>query len=291
MEHDVMDTTIENEQKITFRLLGEAGRGTIEADESQRERLEEFTERVGNGEFHKVTTGTIPCTCIDGRPSLNHKELMPNAPGGTETMMVADDLTTKDFALDGDTTTRGQHANLVKFLKEQGFPVGAHIDCGANKHLAKIYAYIAQNGEALQETAQSLGYEIVKDDERNIDDHGLIIGNAAERTEFSDADAILGVVDEEDGRIDKLEGEHKEVIAIINRRVGTTLDRDMVKAEFGEDYEAFNVDEGSFEDAARVTSHMGGEDEVRQKRLAMLYFTLATAGFLCGPNMRIVVLE
>lgn len=285
MERRVMDTTIENERRITFSPLGEAGGGAIEAGEDQHERLEEFTDRVGRGEFHKETTGTIPCTCIDGRPCSNNKELMPNAPGGTEAMMIADDLTTKDFALDGDNTTRGQHANLVKFLKEQGYPVGAHIDCGANKHLAKIYAYIAQNGSTLKTIAESLGYEV------GGEDHALITGRAAERTEFSDADDILGVVREEGGRVDELEGEHKEVVAILNKRKGTTLDRDAVKAEFGEDYEAFNVDVWSFNEAARVTSHMGGEDEVRQKELATLYSTFATAGFLCGPNMRIVVLD
>lgn len=278
-------TTIENEQKVVFQTLGEVGQGTIEAGENQRERLEEFTERVGSGEFHKETKGTIPCVCIDGRPCSNNKELMPNGPGGTETLMVADDLTTKDFALDGDNTTRGQHANLVKFLKEQGLPVGAHIDCGANKHLAKIYSYMTQNASTLRTMAESFGYD-VRDE-----DHALIIGNAAGRTEFSDADDIVGVVGDEGGRVDELEGSHNEALALRNKRKGTTLDRDAVKAEFGEDYECFNIDEWSFEEAAQVISHMGGEDEVRQKRIAMLYYTLATAGVLCGPNMRFGVLD
>lgn len=277
--------TMEYEQKVDFQTLNEAGQGVIEAGENQRERLEEFTERVGSGEFHKETTGTIPCTCIDGRPCSNNKELMPNGPGGTETIMVADDLTTKDFALDGDNTTRGQHVNLIKFLKEQGFPVGAHIDCGANKYLAKIYSYMVQNASTLRTMAESFGYEVKEED------HALIIGNASERTEFSDADDILSAVEDEDERIDELEGLHNEVMAIFNRRQGTTLDRDAVKAEFGENYESFNVDEWSFEEAAQAISHMGGEDEVRQKRLAMLYYTLATAGVLCGPNMRVVVLD
>jgi len=283
MEHDVMDTTFENDARVEFMTLGAAGQGGIEAGEDQRERLEEFTERVGSGEFHRETTGTIPCACIDGRPCANNKELMPNGPGGGEVMMVADDLTTKDFALDGDTTTAGQYQNAVAFLAEAGYPIGAHIDCGANNKLPAVYAYIRDNAAALRDIAQTLGYEI------SDSDHELIVGNAAARADFSDGDEILDVARDQDGRIDELEGEHKEVVAVINRRPGTTLDRDAVKAEFGEDYEAFNVDEWSFAEAARVISHMGGEDEVRQKRTAMLYNTLAIAGLLCGPNMRVIV--
>lgn len=283
MEHDVMDATFENDARVEFMTLGAAGQGSIEAGENQQERLEEFTERVGSGEFHRETTGTIPCTCIDGRPCANNKELMPNGPGGSEVMMVADDLTTKDFALDGDTTTAGQYRNTLAFLAEAGYPVGAHIDCGANKKLPAVYAYIRDNATALRDIAQSLGYEI------SDSDHELIVGSAAARADFSDGDEILDVARNQGGRIDELEGEHKEVIAVINRRSGTTLDRDAVKVEFGEGYEAFNVDEWSFAEAARVISHMGGEDEVRQKRTAMLYNTLAIAGLLCGPNMRVIV--
>jgi len=294
MEHGVMSTTIENEKKVAFQTLGEAGQGKIEAGEAQRERLEEFTDRVGNGEFHKETTGTIPCLCIDGRCG-GKGELMPNAAGGTETLMVADDLTTKDFELDGDTTTCGQYEKLVAFLKDSGHPIGGHTaaerhgapsGCGANDKLPAIYAYIAQNADTLRGLASSMfGYEISDTDQK------LIVGNAAARSDFSDGDQLLAALRAKDGRIDVLEGEHTEVLAVINRRQGTTLDRDAVREEFGDDYEAFNVDEWSFDEGARVTSHLGGEDEVRQKRIAMLYYNLATAGVLCGPNMRVVVLD
>lgn len=285
MEPRMTDTIFENERKISFTTLGEAGLGAIEANESQQERLEEFTDRVGGGEFHRETRGTIPCICIDGRLCTNNKELLPNGPGGSEAMMVADDLTTKDFVLDGDTTTANQYRNTIAFLKEAGYPIGAHIECGANKKLKAIYGYIKDNGTVLRGIAESLGYEVTDED------HELIVGNAAARTDFSNGDEVLDVAREEEGRIDQLKGQHREVIAVIDRRQGMTLDRDAVAAEFGDDYQAFNVDEWSFEEAARVISHMGGEEAARQKRTAMLYFTVATAGVLCGPNMRIVVLD
>ena len=56
----------------------------------------------------------------------------------------------------------------------------------------------------------------------------------------------------------------KEVVAVINRRPGTTLDRDAVKAEFGEDYEHSMWMSGHLQKPLKVISHMGGEDEVRQ---------------------------
>ncbi len=285
MEQDVMSTTIDVEKKIAFQTLGVAGEGGIEAKEGQMERLDEFTNRVGSGEFHRATAGQIPCTCVDGRCNTEKDALMPNAAGGSETLMVADDLTTKDFELDGDATTRGQYGKLLNFLKEAGYPIGGHIDCGANMKLPAIYAYIKRNGDMLRSTATSLGYEVSNDD------HELITGNAGERSDFSDGDEMLDAIYNEDGRVDTLEGEHMEVVALIDRRQGTTLDRDAVQAEFGDNYKAFNVDEWTFEESARVISHMGGEDEARQKRISMLYYNLATAGVLCGPNMRVVVVE
>lgn len=310
MEPRMTDTTFENERKeVTFVELGPIAAGKIEAGPEQQERLEEATERIGGGEFHRPTAGTIPCLCIDGRSCAHQSdlELLPNSAGGSETLMVADDLTTKAFELDGDTTTCGQYKNTVDFLKKAGYPVGGHTSaamnvqrkeleskgerleasgCGANDELPAIYAYIAQNGDTLRKLVEDmLGYEI------SDADHELIVGNAAARSSFSGGDELLAALRAEGGRDDALEGKHKEVVAIINRRVGTTLDRAAVAEEFGDDYQAFEVDEWSFEEGARAISHMGGEDEVRQKRIAMAYYNFATAGVLCGPKMRVVVLD
>lgn len=289
-------TTFENEhEEVTFIELGAVGTGAIEARTDQQERLAEFTNRVGSGEFHRQTTGTIPCLCIDGRNCSQQGELLPNSAGGSETLMVADDLTTKLFAVDGDTTTRGQYANTLDYLKKAGYPIGGHTaaelhgapsGCGANDKLPAIYAYMAQNGDTLRSLAENiLGYEITDADQ------ALIIGNATTRSEFSGGNELLSALQAEGGRADALEGEHNEVVAVINRRAGTTLDRVAVAAEFGDAYQSFELDEWSFEEGARVISTTGGEDEVRQKRIAMLYYNLATAGVLCGPGMRVVVLD
>lgn len=282
------------DENVTFMTLNDAGAGTIQAGPMQQERLEEFTNRVGSGEFHCTTLGSIPTKCIDGRCG-GHGEPMPNSAGGTETLMVADDLTTKNFDLNGEASTREEYEALLDYLLAKEYVVGGHTaqdlhgapsGCGANDKLGLIYEYIAQNGDTLRNVTESLGYDI------SDADHALIIGNAAKRHDFSGGDALLATLREkgDEQSVDVLRGAHTEVMAVINRRGGTTLDRDAVEAEFGDQYEAFNVDEWSFQAGAEAISQEGAQDEVRQKRIAMMYYNLATAGVLCGPDMRVVVL-
>ena len=286
--------TIDTEKNVNYMLLTPAI-GNIQAGQEQVERLDEVTERVGAGEFHRETEGRIPCKCIDGRCS-NLDNLLPNSAGGTETLMVADDLTTKNFVLGGDTTTGGQYSAMVEYLQETNNPIGGHTaedlhgapsGCGANDKLPAIYEFIAQNGEVLRGLASKLGVEV--DDETQ----GLITGNAAARSEFSDGAELLATLKEKGGdeSVDVLKGAHKEVVAVINKRFGTTLDRNAFDAEFGENYQSFNVDAWAFEEGARVITQMGGEKEQLQKQVAMVYYNLATACVLCGPDMRVVVLE
>lgn len=289
-----MDATLNYEQKLQFIELGAIGTGSIQAGADQQERLEEFTNRVGSGEFHRPTEYAIPCTCIDGRFG-GIGELMPNAAGGSETLMVADDLTTKRFVQADDGTTCGQYQAMLAGLKAAHLPVGGHTavechgapsGCGANDKLPAIYAYISENAGTLRGLASELlGYDI--DDE----EHALITRNAADRSEFSNGAELLAALQAKNGRIDMLEGEHTEVLAVVNRRPGTTLDRDAVRAVFGDNYEAFNVDEWAFAEGARVISEPGNGGEVNAKRIAMLYYNLATAGVLCGPAMRVVLLR
>jgi hypothetical protein len=78
-------------------------------------------------------------------------------------------------------------------------------------------------------------------------------------------------------------------VAVINKRQDTTLDRNALAAEFGSDYQAFNVDAWAFEEAARVTSL--SDEEVKQKIAAMTFYNLATTLVLAGSKMRVVVIE
>lgn len=291
-----MTKTGTDEQTVDYITLGPVGTGSIQAGTLQQERLEEFTRRVGSGEFHRPTDVTIPVKCIDGRCG-GHGALMPNAAGGTESLMVADDLTTKLFAVADDAETVSQHKNVLTSLAQQGLPVGGHTaaelhgapsGCGANDKLADIYAYITQYSDTLRSLATDvLGYDI------NDADHDLIVGNASKRQSFTSGDQLLEALETIGGTesIDVLRGAHTEVMAVINRRSGTTLDREAVESEFGDNYESFNVDEWAFRDGAKAISLTDNQQEEHQKHIAMLYYNLATAGVLCGPDMRVVVLN
>lgn len=265
--------------------------GAIEAHDNQRERLDELTQRLTDGEFLVVTEGTIPTKCIDGRPGM--RGLAPNSAGGSESLMVADDLTTKRFAHE-DSSTLSAYRTILVALQAGGFPIGGHTDdhaegtasgCGANDKLPLIYNFIARMATEIRELASAIGVAI--DDET----HKLIVRNAGERTEFSAGNELLVALRDIGGdeAIDPLEGSHNEVVAVINMRPGTTLDREALAREFGEVYQAFNVDAWSFAKAAEAISI--SPQEAAQKVAAMVYYNLATAGVLCGKNMRTIILR
>jgi hypothetical protein len=267
--------------------------GAIHATSDQTDRLDELTERLATGEFFAETSGQIPVKCIDGRCSNLHN-LMPNSAGGTETLMVADDLTVKNFVRNDDGTTAGQYRATLDAVLAAGYPVGGHTaedlhgapsGCGANDKLSAIYEFMAKSSDIIHGLASQLGVEV--DDET----HHLIIANAVSRLEFSDGSELLAALREKggDASVDVLKGQHKEVVAVINHRAGTTLDRDVLQVEFGDNYQAFNVDVWALAAGARVITPSGNEREQLQKIIAMVYYNLATACVLCGPTMRVVV--
>lgn len=277
-----------------FVILGEAGIGSIEAGSNQQERLEEFTERVASGEFHRdITSGiTIPVRCVDGRvPLAGANPLAPNSAGGTESIFVADDLTTKRFAGEHDSTLEG-YGNTIKALRSAGFEVGGHSGqalkdcsgCGANDKLGLIYKDIAERGSIMRQLAAQLGVDV------SDETHQLITSRAAERTTFSSGAELLSVLEANANQdyIDRLAGEHCEVMAVINSRPGTTLDRDALISEFGEQYQAFNVDVWALREAAKATSLT--PEEEKQKFAAVVYYNIATTTVLSGKAMRIVTL-
>lgn len=279
-----------------FITLDSAAIGTIQAHANQQERLDEITERLARGEFHKAIAKNkaIPARCVDGRSPKDGKHpLAPNAAGGTESIFVADDLTTKRFAGE-DGTTLVAYTKTIKILKEAGYEVGGHSDtqvkaplsgCGANDKLPQIYDYIAHHGDTLRSVLDQLGVAVPDET------HEIIIRHARERTQFSPSMALFAkLCDEAHGDfIDYLDGSHNEVVAVINKRPGTTLDRQAVKQAFGPDYQAFNVDVWAFAEAARATSLT--TEETAQKEIAMLYYNLATTFVLAGPAMRIMTLD
>lgn len=311
METKVTDRTEMDQAEVDKQfmdIIKHNALGKIEARPDQQERFAEVVERVASGEMHRDIDWDaefwglemLLARCIDGRsPEEGANPLAPNSAGGTETLFVADDLTTKRFA-SPDGTTAGGYNNLVAALKDK-YVVGGHTgshahdqmsDCGANDKLDLIYAYMANHGDVLRDFATKLGIEI------SDDDHNLIVGNATARTQFSAGAELLATLKQNARQefVDNLHGNHNEVVAAVNMRKGTTLDRDALAAEFGPNYQAFNVDAWAFEDAAKAISFEDengdfDNDEVRQKVIAMAYYNLATTLVLVGGNMRVVVVK
>lgn len=273
-----------------YDLLSEA-EGTIQAGPEQLERLDELTERLLTGEFHVETDLRIVCGCIDGRSGCSIK---PNSAGGTETLMVMDDLINKQFR-SNDGTTAGAYRNVLNYLKKQKHPIGGHDDekcsdeasgCGANDKLEDIYAIIARKSDYIRSLATEYGVNV--DDET----HNRIIENAASRDTFSKGPELRkDLNDATNGNFDHLKGSHKETVLVLNTRFGTTLDREALALEFGNDYQAFNFDVWALDESANVMSTTPDSRESQMKMAAGVYYNLATGIKLCGPDMRVVVLS
>jgi hypothetical protein len=278
---DTGDMTTE----LNYMTLDDA-QGTIEAGDAQQEQLEAVTQRLSTGEFHTTITGNVPKVCIDGRPG---GELGANSAGGTFTLTVADDLTTQRFSA-GKSLAEADR-EVAQVIIGEGEAVGGHCDekaggekcgCGAKDRIKDIYRYLADNQQAIREQAKKLGVDV------SDDVHELIIGRALERGDFSSGAELSATLKEVAGTASEsvLRGAHKEVVAVVNTRPDTSLDREALTEAFGEEYQAFNIDAWSFTEAAKAISLT--EEEAAQKVVAMVYYNLATAGVLCGPQMRVV---
>lgn len=278
------------EMQTKDALVLDCAIGTIEANNSQLERLNEFCERVESGEFYKHTDIGIVCECVDGRPGAFH--MRPNSAGGSQTIMVADDLVNKRFAVGTDGSTSAQYNSMLSFLHESGQQIGGHTaenvaalnsGCGANDKLSTIYTYISQHADDVRGLSSTLGVAV------NQTIHDKIIGNASARTEFSDAVTLLESLDNQPGaEVTHLRGDHQEVLTSINLRPGTTLDRNAMRTEFPH-HQVFNVDVWALENSARLLST--DETEVNELFVAMIYYNIATACVLGGKSMRVVVVD
>lgn len=276
-----------------FITLGKAAIGTIEPHDYQQQRLDELTERLLGEEFYVATGETLPSRCIDGRsPKDGFTDFTPNAAGGTETLLIADELTTQRF-YDGDDDTSDDYARLIDFLQEHGCRCGGHVDdcvdsvasgCGANDKLPAIIQFIAEHDDVVRQAVEAIGV--------NVHDnfHQQIVSQARElktKKRYANGADMLKVLQKKAGEkvVDALVGKHNEVVAVINMQPSTTLNRPALLQEFGEMYQAFNVDVWSFAEAARLIA----PDNPEMLELAMAYYNLATAYVLGGQNLRLIV--
>lgn len=293
-------------QRVSIGELGDNAVGGIGPDpriatgEITREEVEAFAKALATDEFYTKVG-----------------ELRPNAAGGTFSLVIADALTTGRFMQPGDTAAT--HAErLYQWLEDNadtpenrkvipnqcidGRPVapgsvpspaliGGHDsthgkdDCGAQKKLPNIIAFIAEHGTVLRD--MTIGAGVAVDDET----HSLIVANATDLLQggyVSEGLALRAAFTNVAGEasVAKLFGEHGEVVGRRNADPTITLDRMRLSETYGTRLEAFNEDAGVFPAAAKVISVT--EKEAAQKLVALEYYNTATTLVLADPSLRII---
>lgn len=289
-------------------MLGEAADGTI--DPSSRElnapKLEQLENDILEGHFDvPVVEGVfLPCGCIDGRCPHDGEAFnpVPNAAGGTLTVLVGELLTTESNLASTANNSEEALASLIAFLKSQGYgeQVGGHTapihdekkigiasGCGANDELPNIMRQIVEKPDTILSVLDTLGVAVDKDAafpsmiekaKKLIEQDGYFVaGKDVARTLESASPA---------GNCPELQGAHNEVVIRLNMTEGTTIDRRAIKEAYGDDYQVFNVDVWALRKAADTLSYTS--EEADNKFAAMVIYQVATALQLCGPSMRVI---
>lgn len=280
--------------------LGDLGQGTIEpaprvaAGSLTADQLEAFVSALSGDGLFTIIDGVVPCKCVDGRPRADGGlSLGPDAAGGTESLAVGDALTYDQFCEPGGVAS--DHATRVAaFWVDRGARIGGHdadnahggSGCGACDKLEQALVYIGEHANELRDFIESLGVTV---DGRTQLEVAKNARNLAARHYADGGTNIIAALRAVGGKdsIETLMGEHKEVAVIINTKVNTTLDRSKVRAQFGDELQAFNVDVWALE---RATSEMYPDNKKAHSfYYATLCYNVAVAAVLSGPSLRIVV--
>lgn len=300
-----MDTIKTTRLELT---LGEAATGSIDpANRNLRaETVAAVEADVLAGAFDvPVQEGVfLPCGCIDGR--CPHADALyasvPNAAGGTLSLLVGELLTTRSNLASTAETTDEALASLIEFMQTEGYgdQVGGHTGpahgsdsasgCGANDQLRSILRQMVEKPDVMAAALGKLNVPIDAETELA----GMIAKAdelTAQDTFFASGKAVAETLAEASGtaRCPELIGEHNEVLIRLNMKDGTTLDRRALQAAYGDDYQVFNVDVWALKAAAETLSYSA--DEARAKFAAMVMYQVATALQLCGPSMRVIVAQ
>lgn len=293
------------EETLQGYSLGKTAVGTIDPGTRSLDTrmVEQLENDVLNGVFDvPVSKGvSLPCACIDGRLPLASENLnfVPNAAGGTLTLLMGELLTTSSNIATTANTSEKAMNSLLAFLQSQGLSdqIGGHSGtvngsamtsgCGANDHLVSITKLITQKSEEILSILRDLNISIDKEKV-----FYPISENAKQLLQksgyFSTGAEIARTLEaaSPDGNFPHLQGEHNEVFIRLNMTVGTTLDRHALTKAYDDDYQVFNVDVWAIENAAETLSYSA--DEKTKKFVAMIIYQVATAMQLCGPSMRII---
>lgn len=300
--------------KRTMLVLGGHGIGDIgpkkriENGEITTKRVNELAGRLHQGEFYARLDEwqRLPNKCVDGRGrSDGRQELGPNSAGGSFSLVAADMLTHQEFRDYGghiaENTAQYAH-NVFQYVKDndRGHELGDHCDnhakgeksgCGAVDKMQPIMNYIANHPEAMHSLAGVLGVHVP------LQTHDTIISRADDLDkekdlEFSPGSKAMDVLRGAAGEdaVEELKDSHDEVLLSVNTRPGTTLNRAAIQQEFGDNYQAFNVDVWALQESAAIMAD-GDEAKAGEYFAAMVYYNIATACVLGHRSLEIVQLK
>lgn len=286
--------------------LGEAADGSIDpaSRELDADTLSAVERDVLGGRFDiAVVEGTfLPCGCIDGR--CPHDEAafnpVPNASGGTLSLLVGELLTNESNLARTAETSEEALASLIKHLQDLnlGDQIGGHTapahgsdtasGCGANDALKTIFGQMVEKPEIMLSVLDSLNIPVdkqasfpsmIKKASGFLGKEGYFVPGLEVAKTLQSSSV--------DGNCPRLEGGHNEVMIRLNTQPGTTLDRRALRAAYGDEYQVFNVDVWSLKQAAETLSETA--EEADNKFAAMVMYQVATALQLCGPGMRVIL--
>lgn len=300
-EHFSMET-IENTQRGF--ALGEAATGSIDPAlrSLEAETLTQLETDVLAGRFDvPVLDGVfLPCLCIDGR--CPHSEAafnnVPNAAGGTLTLLVGEMLTNESNLASTAENSEEALASLIKHLQTEGYgdQIGGHTGpdhgsetasgCGANDALSAIFDQMVQKPQVMASVLNDLGVVV---DEKDFASMVTKASTYSARPEYFSVGKVVGATlsaASPDGNCPELVGGHNELLIRLNMNEDTTLDRRALQEVYGDELQVFNVDVWSLKKAAETLSSTS--EEASNKFAAMVMYQVATALQLCGPSMRVV---
>lgn len=286
--------------------LGSVGVGTIDPDlrvktgEIDDQKIDEIATNID--EYYVPIdsslagmTMLIPKWCVDGREDVESAPLAPNASGGTYSLVAADALIDAPALISAETTSAEHGTDIFKSLLELGYDVGGHCadhaegenaGCGACDKFGEIFGYIAKNVTDLSIVAAGLGVTVPEELQAKIARNAEDLLNAGYVSNGKDMiDAIRGTAGEE--HVQTLIGGHNEVLLIVNAVENTTLDRRGLARQYGEKYQAFNLDTWALKNGIEAISTV--EQEKQEKFVASVLYNIATAAVLAGPSLRVVV--
>lgn len=313
-EGDYVMVDGETTREVAVMELGAPAQGAIDpADRIQRGEITEsrVDEVAANIDAHYVWVGDkimdqdevdaeffklfIPTWCVDGRLCGTVSRLAPNAAGGTYSLVVGEALIDADSLIAQNQTSASHGGRVFSSLTQNGYDIGVHSDdhasgencgCGACDKMGQIVGFLGENIAGLSEKAAELGVVVpdvlqqkIATNATNLNSSGYI-SSGKEMNQ-----AAIEATDEAHNQ--ELVGSHNEVVLVVNTVVGTTLDRQSLAKEYGEDYEAFNLDVWALKNGIDAIS--SSEVEASEKFAAAVLYNLATACVLAGPSLRVVV--